>query len=152
RFMVERTQPVTRGWWTKRQEVIQVREPVAVREFFPDTFRLAVRQKSRWVLGISLQGWKNVGWQKGFWSRYMLYRDRKALVTNPINGLGYCVLFYWLCLSIFSHWVPETPSLVTSNWVWQVILIDTALMLHRMLERMVAVYRVASLKQALLSI
>jgi len=152
RLMVERTQQVTRGWWTKQRELVQVREPVAVREFFPDTFRLAVRQKSRWVLGISLQGWKNVGWQKGFWSRYMLYRDRKSLVTNPINALGYCVLSYWLCLSIVRHWEPGTSSLVISNWVWQVILIDTALMLHRMLERMVAVYRVASLKQALLSI
>src|SRR5262249_41251084 len=54
RYTIQRTQMVTRGLWRKRQEFRQVHEPVAVREFFPDSFRLAVRQKSRWVLGISI--------------------------------------------------------------------------------------------------
>ena len=67
-FSVVRTQTVVRGWWHKRKEIRQVRERVAVREFFPDSFHLAVRQKSRWVLGISLQGWKNLGWPPGYGS------------------------------------------------------------------------------------
>ena len=104
RYMVQRTQKVTRGFWRKQQQMEQRREPVAVREFFPDTFKQAVRQKSRWVLGISIQGWKNLGWQGGFWTRYMLYRDRKALFTNAINALGYSVLLYWLLLNIYTQW------------------------------------------------
>jgi len=152
RYMVERAQAVTRGIWHKHQDIEMRREPVAVREYFPDTFKLAVRQKSRWVLGISIQGWKNIGWQGGFWTRYMLYRDRKALVTNWINALGYFVLLYWLGLNIWSLWTGHIRHLVESEWVWNVILVDTFLMFHRMLERVIAVARVSTWKQALLSI
>jgi adsorption protein B len=150
-YTVLRTQTRPAGRWRKRQEVHQVRELVAVREFFPDRFRLAVRQKSRWVLGIALQGWKNLGWQGGWWSRYMLYRDRKALFTNVLNALGYVVLAYWL-LNLVSHPGAQPPSLVPAPWVWDVILLDTFLMAHRFVERFIAVRGVAGWKQALLSI
>ena len=150
-FSILRSQLVTRGFWRKRQEVREILELVAVREFFPDRFRLAVRQKSRWVLGISLQGWKNLGWQGGFWGRYMLYRDRKALLTNVINALGYLVVGYWLVLLITQP-PDHFLSLVPARWVWDVILVDTCLMINRLVQRMVAVHRVAGWKQALLSI
>jgi len=150
-FPVLRTQTVIRGLWPRRQELRQVREQVAVREFFPDRFRLAVRQKSRWVLGIALQGWKNLGWQGGWWGRYMLYRDRKTLFTNVINALGYLVVAYWL-VDLVSHPWGEAPTMVPAGWVWKVILIDTFLMAHRLAERVVAVHRVAGWKQALLTI
>ena len=35
---------------------------VATREYFPKTWRTALRQRSRWVTGIALQGWKQFGW------------------------------------------------------------------------------------------
>jgi len=151
KFTVLRHQMFTRGVWRKRQEVRQVRELIAVREFFPDRFRLAIRQKSRWVLGISLQGWKIVGWQGGFWGKYMLYRDRKSLITNVINALGYLVLGYWLVMLLFQ---PRSHIflLVPSKWIWNVILADTFLMINRLVQRIVAVYGVAGWKQALLSV
>ena len=77
---------------TGRRRIRRVRELVCVKEFFPGTFRTAVRQKSRWVLGISLQGWQQIGWSGSGWRRYMLWRDRKALFTNPVNVLGYAVV------------------------------------------------------------
>ena len=150
-FSVLRTQLVTCGFWRKRQEVRQILELVGVREFFPDSFRLAVRQKSRWVLGIALQGWKNLGWQGGFWGRYMLYRDRKSLLTNIINALGYLVVCYWLVLLITQP-PDHVLSLVPARWVWNVILVDTCLMVNRLVQRLTAVHRVAGWKQALLSI
>ena len=150
-FSVLRSQLVTRGFWRKRQEVRQIPELIAVREFFPDRFRLAVRQKSRWVLGIALQGWKSLGWQGGLWGRYMLYRDRKALFTNVINALGYLVVGYWLFLLVTQ---PRSHilSLVPARWVWDVILADTCLMVNRLVQRLVAVHSIAGWKQALLSI
>jgi bacteriophage N4 adsorption protein B len=150
-FSVLRTQLVTCGFWRRRQEVRQILELVGVREFFPDSFRLAVRQKSRWVLGIALQGWKNLGWQGGFWGRYMLYRDRKSLLTNVINALGYLVVCYWLVLLITQP-PNHVLSLVPARWVWDVILVDTILMVNRLAQRLIAVHRVAGWKQALLSI
>jgi adsorption protein B len=150
-FSVLRSHLVTCGFWRKRQEVRQTFELVAVREYFPDKFRLAVRQKSRWILGIAIQGWKNLGWQGGFWCRYMLYRDRKALLTNDINALGYLVLIYWLVL-LFTQPPDHFLSLVPAPWVWDVILIDTCLMVNRLVQRMVAVRRVSSWNQALLAV
>ena len=150
-FRVARTQHVDRGWWRKRKEIRQVRELIAVRELFPDTFRSAVRQKSRWVLGISLQGWKNLGWPGGFWIKYMLYRDRKALYTNVVNALGYVVFLYWLICLLLYGW-GRTPQLVTVPWVWNLILADTFLMVHRLVQRFVAVIRISGWRQALLSI
>src|SRR5262249_7598872 len=46
----------------------------------------------------------------------------------------------------------EAPSLVRSQWVWKIILLDTVLMAHRLLERVVAVHRVSGWKQAVLSV
>src|SRR5512145_1569792 len=37
-------------------------DAIGVREYFPRTFRRAVRQKSRWIAGIVLQGWAQLGW------------------------------------------------------------------------------------------
>jgi adsorption protein B len=150
-FTVARTQMVMRGWWRKRKATRVVRERVAVREFFPDRFRLAVRQKSRWVLGISLQGWKNLGWPAGGWMKYMLYRDRKALYANVVNALGYVVTLYWLLNAAIYGW-GNGPSLVESRWVWDVIVADSVLMLDRLLQRFVAVVRTSGWYQGVLSI
>lgn len=35
---------------------------ICVREYFPDTFSTAVRQKSRWIIGIVFQGFKTHKW------------------------------------------------------------------------------------------
>jgi len=150
-FSVTRTQTVLRGWWRKRKKIRVVRERVAVREFFPDQFRLAIRQKSRWVLGISLQGWKHLGWPSGGWVKYMFYRDRKALYANVVNALGYFILLYWLTGAILHGW-GRGPSLVRSQWVWDVVLADTFLMVHRLVQRFVAVVRISGWGQAFLSI
>lgn len=150
-FSILRTQTNVRGWWHKRQEMRSVQERVAVREFFPDTFRLAVRQKSRWVLGITLQGWKHLGWQGNFWVKYMLYRDRKTLITNVINLSGYVVVLYWLITVV---WFRERHYLwlVKSGWQWDLVVADTVIMFHRLAQRVVAVRQIAGWKQSLLSI
>ena len=150
-FAVTRTQTVTRGWWRKRKHIRVVRERVAVREFFPDKFQLAVRQKSRWVVGISLQGWKNLGWPPGGWSKYMLYRDRKALYANVVNALGYFVILYWL-INVAIHGWGHRPNLIESRWMLDVVVADTFLMFHRLVQRFVAVVRISGWFQAFLSI
>ena len=62
--------------------------PTATREFFPRDFRSATRQRSRWVAGIALQGWRNHGW-RGPWPRaYWFWRDRKGLVGNLLSPLA----------------------------------------------------------------
>ncbi|HWC95883.1 MAG TPA: glycosyl transferase family protein [Candidatus Sulfopaludibacter sp.] len=67
------------------------RPPVATREYFPRRLRAAVRQRSRWVTGIALQGWQHHGWKWGTRQAYWFWRDRKGLVGNllspVVNGL-----------------------------------------------------------------
>ncbi len=65
---------------------------VATREYFPDTFSAAVRQKSRWVAGIALQSWREIGWRGDWATLYTLYRDRKSVVANLAAYFGYIVL------------------------------------------------------------
>ena len=133
----------------------RVRELVCVREYFPGTFRTAVRQKSRWVLGISLQGWKQIGWKGSGWRRYMLWRDRKALLTNPVNVLGYLLLPLVLGVWLASLWWPQTVRgmpLLEQPWVRSLLLLNTGLLCTRLLQRMYCVAQLYNRTQALLSV
>ncbi len=64
---------------------------VATREHFPASFDAARRQKARWLVGIALAGWDRLGWPGGLADRYMLLRDRKALVAALLTVLAYAV-------------------------------------------------------------
>jgi bacteriophage N4 adsorption protein B len=62
-------------------------ELIATREYFPRNFRAALRQRTRWVTGICLQSWERLGWRGSAIDRYWYWRDRKALLTNPLGLL-----------------------------------------------------------------
>jgi cellulose synthase/poly-beta-1,6-N-acetylglucosamine synthase-like glycosyltransferase len=86
-------------------------EFLATREYFPRTFRLAVRQKTRWVLGVSLQAWEQAGWRVPLRQLYWLWRDRKGLIGNPVSiftnlVFAYCALRWVVALCLHSGWTP----------------------------------------------
>lgn len=62
---------------------------IATREHFPATLDTAIRQKTRWLLGIALDGWDRIGWPPGLADRYMLLRDRKTIIAPLLVGAGY---------------------------------------------------------------
>jgi adsorption protein B len=64
-------------------------ELVCTREYFPATLDAAVRQKSRWLVGIALSGWDRLGWHGSRPTRWMLLRDRKGLFTAAVAMLAY---------------------------------------------------------------
>lgn len=76
-------------------------EGMATHEFFPHTIRTAIRQRTRWVTGITLQTWERHGWKGSAVQKYWLWRDRKGLVGNPMSLLTNAVFLYcvvrWLC-------------------------------------------------------
>ena len=84
---------------------------VATREYFPATFRAAVRQKSRWMLGIALAGWDRMGWQGGAAERYMLWRDRKPLFSAPLLVLAYLSLAGGLAVALLRATWPAAAGL-----------------------------------------
>jgi adsorption protein B len=72
--------------------------PVATREYFPRNFRSAVRQRTRWVMGISLQAWERHGWRGNLWEIYWWWRDRKGLVGIPVSTATNLLLAWTLLL------------------------------------------------------
>jgi adsorption protein B len=70
-------------------------EYIATREYFPDELRASVRQRSRWILGISIQTWAQLGWKGPLAVLYNLYRDRKALFTNALLLGAYALMSYF---------------------------------------------------------
>ncbi len=77
---------------------------VATRSFFPDTFKTAVRQKTRWIYGITMQSAKISEVFKSnrmrFAGRYSLYKDLKAKLSNLMVLPGYLVFLYYI-MSLF---------------------------------------------------
>lgn len=150
---------VTYGKDPKRQRGIKKPcegEWIATRETFPTTFRAAVRQKSRWVVGIAMQSWALIGWPGTVPVRYSLLRDRKALVTHPLNMLAYAVFFYFLICELLQR-VPGTRrDLIAITWrgspLWYLVVTATLFMCNRLLQRGIAVGRVYGFAQAVASI
>jgi adsorption protein B len=81
---------------------------VATREHFPATFETAVRQKTRWLLGIALSGWDRIGWRGGLADRYMLLRDRKSIVAPLLAAFGYLAVAVVLVDAGIGVVVPTT--------------------------------------------
>ncbi len=71
---------------------------LATREYFPSTLRTAYRQRTRWILGISFQGWQQLGWRGSWRDRYMFFRDRKGIVTSIVSIVAYAVLINYLSI------------------------------------------------------
>ena len=76
----------------------------ATREYFPRTFRRAVRQRSRWVTGIVLQGWQLHGWRAPRRQLYWFWRDRKGLIGNLLAPFANFLLLAGITLQ-----APELP-------------------------------------------
>jgi adsorption protein B len=149
-FFIERTKLVPAGIFKKRERLKVTRELVGTRGYFPSNFSDAVRQKARWTLGIVFHGWQQRGWEGGPALRYMIWRDRKALVTNAVNMLGYLLL---LGAALNAHCARAgRPTLFaplpSGSWVWRVIVVDAALLVNRCVQRMACLARISNWKQA----
>ena len=83
-------------------------ERVMTWEFFPQTFRGAVRQRTRWITGISLQSWQRNGWGDDRDSWYWLWRDRKGLIGNPLSLFANLIFLYGGITYIAAR-ISETP-------------------------------------------
>ena len=68
----------------------------ATREFFAQTYHQAVRQRTRWATGITLQSWEYHGLQETFAQLWWFWRDRKTLLNNLIAPVIQLVTFYEL--------------------------------------------------------
>lgn len=92
---------------------------LATREYFPQTWRAALRQRTRWVMGIALQGWERHGWGKNAGETYWMWRDRKALIANPLSVAANVVFLYGLATAMWTRVSPLTARVVIATAVLQ---------------------------------
>ncbi len=64
-------------------------EVIAVKSCFPASIGCAVRQKTRWGIGIALAGWDRVGWSGGYLEHWMRWRDRRTIVAATFIASAY---------------------------------------------------------------
>lgn len=126
-------------------------EYIATREYFPQKFRQSVRQKSRWALGISLQGFEERRWNvQSFFQGYFLWRDRKGLISAPLFTSAFIFTMYYLITYFLEGRWPQleyTPYAIAFGVVmWLNLLFSIC----RIIQRCYLVYQVYGLKVAVL--
>jgi len=125
-----------------------VNEFIATREFFPNTLREAVKQKARWIYGISFQSAKTIKFNDyNRYQQYSLIRDWKAKYANAITVPCYLLFIYTL-----NSYLMSLPALITyRSLAWYLSLTLTALALERQIMRAVALKNVYGWRTAILS-
>ena len=111
---------------------------VATREYFPRNFGKAVRQRSRWVIGIALQSWEMHGFRDTASQLYLFWRDRKSLLANLTTPLSNLLFLYgaltWIGARATQH--PWGLALaVHHHWMWPVCAVTLSLQGFHMLVR-----------------
>jgi len=69
---------------------------LATRAYFPKSFHTAVKQRTRWIIGNSIQAWERFGWTGGLRQSYWLWRDRKGLVGHLATFAANLLFLYGL--------------------------------------------------------
>ncbi len=118
---------VRRATWTRKGEREVVMEmPLCVREYFPDNFRQAYRQKARWVLGIGLQSWEQINWGgRSLAARYLLLHDRKGVITAFVSILAYLLVIQFIIFHAglaTGWWDAYYPTLFGEASYWRALL------------------------------
>jgi len=65
---------------------------VATRAYFPSELPAAVRQKTRWMHGIALQGWDRLGWKGSPVDLWMQLRDRRGPLAAILLAMAYVLV------------------------------------------------------------
>ncbi|KQN04713.1 hypothetical protein ASE85_06860 [Sphingobium sp. Leaf26] len=124
---------------------------VATREYFPDSIHAAVKQKARWMVGISLAGWDRMGWHGGPAEWWMRIRDRRATLAAFVLFAAYLALILWALIAAIGIVVPflqpPLPPLI-NGLLW----CNLGLMLWRTIMRALFVGRAYGWHHGLMAI
>ena len=126
-----------------RDSVSGEKDFIATREYFPKAFSRSIRQKTRWTLGIALQGWRQIGWRGDLTQRYFELRDRKGLFTHPLMLIGYAWALAFIGFRLLGG---EIEPIVSGGLFVGLAIFTTMLAINRMVQRTVCVWRVYGVK------
>lgn len=124
---------------------------VATRSYFPSRLDQIVRQKARWVHGISLQGWDRLGWAGKPAEKWMRARDRRGPIAALILLLGYSLLALTMFISVAVAfgWAEATPI---SPMLKLLLLANLAFFIWRAVFRFAFTARTYGLTEGLLAV
>lgn len=129
---------------------------ICVREYFPDTLETAVRQKSRWIIGIVFQGFKTHHWTGSGIINYFLWRDRKGAITNFVSFAAMLIFLQLLAIMAVQAVLPDSYQFLSifegDRFLAWLLLVNTGLMLNRIGQRLFFVTSYYGLFQGLLSV
>lgn len=105
---------------------------IATRAYFPSRIDTAVRQKTRWIHGIALQGWDRLGWNGGILRLWMKLRDRRGPFAALLLAMAYLLLLLTGLLGVaalFGVFLPvkASPLLTTMLIVCSIAFVWRAL-------------------------
>ncbi|WP_285415764.1 cyclic di-3',5'-guanylate-activated glycosyltransferase NrfB [Pseudomonas sp. efr-133-TYG-5] len=128
---------------------------ICVREHFPRDLQHAIRQKSRWIVGIVFQGTKNLGWSRKGLLNYFLWRDRRGLIAYLLSflvNLLFLVLLVMWAVTVISPDSWRYPSILADSSLLSVLLwLNGLMLLNRLFQRGWFVTRYYGLTEGLLS-
>lgn len=89
---------------------------IATRSYFPCSMPAAIRQKTRWLHGIALQGWDRLGWRGSPVALWMQLRDRRGPLAALLLAIAYGLLavgaLEWgLARAGIGRGVPVSPAM-----------------------------------------
>ncbi|MBA5761518.1 phage adsorption protein NrfB [Vibrio sp. 404] len=129
---------------------------VCVREFFPTTYTTAVRQKSRWIIGIVFQGFKNHKWTNDWRVNYFLWRDRRGLINNTAGFIAMLIFIQLVALSIYGYLVEDNYNFLSltgdTPFTQNILALNVLLLANRMFQRFYFVSRYYGYAEGLLSL
>lgn len=129
---------------------------IATREFFPNTIDAVVRQKSRWMMGIVFQGWRNQKWHGSRAMKYALFRDRKGIFTAQLSIAAYFMLLNILLVWLTEWLMPQGyryPPLVRRGEMLEYLLwANLFFLINRALHRLYFTCQIYGILSALLSL
>ncbi|ODB36603.1 type II secretion system protein E [Pseudomonas mosselii] len=128
---------------------------ICVREHFPRDWQHAIRQKSRWIVGIVFQGTSNLGWSRKGALNYFLWRDRRGLFAYLLSFLVNLLLLVLLAMWLVTVIAPESwrfmsilsDSKLLSTLLW----LNGLLLFNRLFQRFWFVTRYYGIFEGLLS-
>lgn len=127
--------------------------PVAVRALFPGHIDAAVRQKTRWMIGIALAGWDRVGWGpvRDWSDHWMRMRDRRVLLAVMVLAAAY-VAIVANAATIAAHQLFGIAARPTPPTRHILLLSTLAILFWRLTVRAFFVGRTYGRNEAILSI
>jgi len=126
-------------------------ELICTQEHFPETLSMAIRQKARWMAGISLAGWDRLGWRGSLRERWMRLHDRRASLSALVLFAAYLATLGHGLLMVLS-WTGATEPLRYPPLVETALLVTAFLMLWRLTMRSIWTGRTYGWRQGLLAV